>query len=103
MTEEDPLYVIRFFDIFFAEYPHEEIEMLGITIDRPFHEPIWRTIRRVRALYGFLILSSGVALHRRSITRPIDRGARRLCEGAYHGDAIGQPGRVHKAGPRHRT
>ena len=54
VTEEDPLYVIRFFDIFFAEYPHEEIEILGITIDRPFHEPIWRTIRRVRALYGFL-------------------------------------------------
>lgn len=53
VTEEDPLYVIRFFDVFFAEYPHDEIEILGITIDRPFHEPIWRTIRRVRVLYGF--------------------------------------------------
>ena len=42
-TEEDPLYVIRFFDIFFAEYPREEIDISGITIDRPFHEPIWGT------------------------------------------------------------
>jgi methionyl-tRNA formyltransferase len=53
VTEEDPLYVIRFFDVFFAEYPREEIGISGITIDRPFHEPIWETLRRVRVLYGF--------------------------------------------------
>lgn len=53
VTEEDPLYVIRFFDIFFAEYPREEIAISGITIDRPFHESIWETMHRVRALYGF--------------------------------------------------
>jgi methionyl-tRNA formyltransferase len=53
VTEEDPLYVIRFFDIFFAEYPQEEIDISGITIDRPFHEPMWETMRRVRVLYGF--------------------------------------------------
>jgi methionyl-tRNA formyltransferase len=53
VTEEDPLYVIRFFDIFFAEYPSEEIDISGITIDRPFHEPLWETMRRVRVLYGF--------------------------------------------------
>ena len=53
VTEEDPLYVIRFFEIFFAEYPHEEMDISGITIDRPFHEPIWETMRRVRVLYGF--------------------------------------------------
>lgn len=52
ITEEDPLYVIRFFDIFFAEYPREEIDISGITIERPFHEPIWETMRRVRGLYG---------------------------------------------------
>src|SRR5258708_30865904 len=56
VTEEDPLYVIRFFEIFFAEYPHEEIDISGITIDRPFHEPIWETMRRVRVLYGFWLL-----------------------------------------------
>jgi methionyl-tRNA formyltransferase len=53
VTEEDPLYVIRFFDIFFSEYPRDEFEISGITIDRPFHEPIWETMRRVRVLYGF--------------------------------------------------
>src|ERR1700756_2449438 len=52
VTEEDPLYVIRFFDTFFAEYPRDEIEISGITIDRPFHEPIWETMQRVRVLYG---------------------------------------------------
>src|SRR6266436_4253497 len=52
VTEEDPLYVIRFFEIFFAEYPHEEMDISGITIDRPFHEPMWETMRRVRAFYG---------------------------------------------------
>jgi methionyl-tRNA formyltransferase len=52
VSEEDPLYVIQFFDIFFAEYPHKEIEISGITIDRPFHEPMWETMRRVRAFYG---------------------------------------------------
>jgi methionyl-tRNA formyltransferase len=53
VTEEDPLYVIRFFDVFFSEYPHEEIDISGITIDRPFHETMWETMRRIRALYGF--------------------------------------------------
>ena len=53
VTEEDPLYVIRFFNVFFAEYPAEEFEISGITIDRPFHEPIWETMRRVRVLFGF--------------------------------------------------
>jgi methionyl-tRNA formyltransferase len=52
VTEEDPLYVIRFFDTFFAEFPRDEFEISGITIDRPFHEPIWETMRRVRVLYG---------------------------------------------------
>jgi hypothetical protein len=52
VTEEDPLYVIRFFDIFFAEYPRNEFEICGITVDRAFHEPIWKTLRRMQAFYG---------------------------------------------------
>jgi methionyl-tRNA formyltransferase len=52
VTEDDPLYVIRFFDIFFAEYPREDIELCGITIDRAFHEPMWKTLRRMHRLYG---------------------------------------------------
>jgi methionyl-tRNA formyltransferase len=52
VTEDDPLYVIRFFEIFFAEYPREEFEICGITIDRAFHESTWKTLRRVWAFYG---------------------------------------------------
>jgi methionyl-tRNA formyltransferase len=52
VTEDDPLYVIRFFDIFFAEYPREEMDICGITIDRAFHEPMWRTLRRMHGFYG---------------------------------------------------
>jgi methionyl-tRNA formyltransferase len=52
VTEDDPLYVIRFFDIFFAEYPREALEICGITVDRPFHEPIWKTLGRMHGFYG---------------------------------------------------
>lgn len=52
VTEDDPLYVIRFFDIFFAEYPRERLEICGITIDRPFHEPMWKTLDRMHGFYG---------------------------------------------------
>ena len=52
VTEDDPLYVIRFFDVFLAEYPRDEIEVCGITIDRAFHEPLWKTLRRIHGLYG---------------------------------------------------
>jgi methionyl-tRNA formyltransferase len=52
VTEDDPLYVIRFFDILFAEYPREKLEICGITIERAFHEPIWKTLGRMHRFYG---------------------------------------------------
>jgi methionyl-tRNA formyltransferase len=52
ITEDDPLYVIRLFEVFFREYPAELFEISGITIDRPFHEPPWKTLRRMNGLYG---------------------------------------------------
>jgi methionyl-tRNA formyltransferase len=52
VTEDDPIYVVRFFDIFFAEYPREDFEICGITIDRAFHEPMWKTLRRMHGFYG---------------------------------------------------
>jgi methionyl-tRNA formyltransferase len=52
ITEDDPLYVIRLFEVFFQEYPTDVIEVCGITIDRPFHEPPWKTLRRMLGLYG---------------------------------------------------
>lgn len=53
VTEDDPLYVIQFFDVFFAGYPRKEFEICGITVDRPFHEPIWETLRRLKSFYGY--------------------------------------------------
>ena len=52
ITEDDPLYVIRFFDVFLAEYPRDRIEIAGITVSKAFHEPLWRTARRVLRFYG---------------------------------------------------
>src|SRR6476661_9137010 len=52
VTEDDPLYVIRFFEVFLREYPADTMEICGITIDRPWHEPIWKTLRRLTGLYG---------------------------------------------------
>jgi methionyl-tRNA formyltransferase len=52
VTEDDPLYVIRLFEVFFREYPRETLEVCGITIDRPFHEPPWKTLSRMLRFYG---------------------------------------------------
>src|SRR5207237_8202963 len=52
VTEDDPLYVIRLFDVFFGEYPVDRMEICGITIDRAFHEPPWKTLRRMLRFYG---------------------------------------------------
>src|SRR5215212_2000289 len=52
VTEDDPLYVIRLFEVFFREYSPKTIDICGVTIDRPFHEPPWKTLRRMQGLYG---------------------------------------------------
>ncbi|MCC5822902.1 MAG: hypothetical protein LAT64_04745 [Phycisphaerales bacterium] len=52
VTEDDPLYVIRFFEVFFAEYPKDEIEIVGVSVQDAFHEPIWKTARRMLRFYG---------------------------------------------------
>jgi methionyl-tRNA formyltransferase len=73
ITEEDPLYVIRFFDTFFAEYPRDGFKICGIAVDRAFHEPIAKTLVRLRRFYGAWstfrlgLRFLGARLHRRSI------------------------------------
>ena len=52
VTEDDPLYVVKFFEVFFAEYPKDTIELIGITISEAFHEPIWKTAKRMLSFYG---------------------------------------------------
>ena len=77
ITEDDPLYVIHFFDVFMAEYPTEEIDIVGVTISRPFHESQIATARRVLRFYGpidFARLAQRVVaakLGRRSIERSV--------------------------------
>jgi methionyl-tRNA formyltransferase len=44
VTEDDPLYVIHFFDVFFHEYPREELQIVGITISPAFDESKLATI-----------------------------------------------------------
>lgn len=52
VTEDDPLYVIHFFDVFFDEYPTDEFEICAITIDAAFHESRLKTAKRLWKLYG---------------------------------------------------
>jgi methionyl-tRNA formyltransferase len=53
VTQEEPIYVIEFFRAFFSEHPTAEFEITAIAIDRPFHESIGRTFRRVLKFYGY--------------------------------------------------
>ena len=52
VTEDDPLYVIRFFDSFLVEYPREEFAIVGMTIVAPFRESLAATARRMLSFYG---------------------------------------------------
>jgi methionyl-tRNA formyltransferase len=53
ITEDDPIYVIEFFRVFFSEHPTAELKLCGITIEQPFHESIGRTLRRMLRFYGY--------------------------------------------------
>lgn len=52
VTEDDPLYVIRFFEVFFDECPREEIAIVGVSIQDAFGEPLNETARRLWRFYG---------------------------------------------------
>ena len=52
VTEDDPLYVIKFFEVFFAEYPRDEFEIVALTVQDAFHEPITKTAHRMFRFYG---------------------------------------------------
>lgn len=79
VTEDDPLYVRQFFDVFFDELPRGGIELVGVTVMRAFHEPLLRTARRVLRFYGpldFVRLLPRYALARllgRSVSRLVKR------------------------------
>lgn len=52
VTEDDPLYVVRFFEVFFDAYPRDEIEIVGLSIQKAFSEPLSQTARRMWRFYG---------------------------------------------------
>jgi methionyl-tRNA formyltransferase len=52
ITEDDPMYVLRFFESFFAQMPADEFDIVGITVSRAFHEPLLKTARRMWRFYG---------------------------------------------------
>lgn len=52
VTEDDPLYVIRFFEVFFDEFPKDQIEIVGVSVQDAFHEPITKTAKRMFRFYG---------------------------------------------------
>jgi methionyl-tRNA formyltransferase len=54
VTEDDPLYVIQFFRVFFAEYPKDKLDIIGTTVVDAFHEPIWKTAWRMLRFYGLI-------------------------------------------------
>lgn len=53
ITEDDPLYVIEFFRVFFAQFPKRDAELIGMTVDKAFHESLLDTVRRMLQLYGW--------------------------------------------------
>ena len=54
VTEDDPLYVIEFFRVFFDQYSRENIDIIGITIVKAFNEAIWKTASRMLSFYGLV-------------------------------------------------
>jgi methionyl-tRNA formyltransferase len=54
VTEDDPIYVVRFFEVFFSILPQDRIEISGITIAKAFYEPPFRTAIRIHKFYGTL-------------------------------------------------
>jgi methionyl-tRNA formyltransferase len=93
ITEDDPLYVIRFFEVFFQEHPSATMEVCGITIDRPFHEPPWKTLRRMLGLYGPIGVAriGGRFLRARLSGRSIARLARERSIPMYPAQSVNAP------------
>lgn len=52
VTVDDPIYVIEFFKIFFAELPFREFDLQAVAIEKPFHESTYQSLRRLARLYG---------------------------------------------------
>jgi methionyl-tRNA formyltransferase len=52
VTQDDPLYIVRFFEVFFDEYPRDEIAIVGVSVQSAFGESLGETARRLWRFYG---------------------------------------------------
>lgn len=52
ITEDDPIYVREFFDVFLPRFDRSRIEVVAVVVSRAFHEPLIRTARRVIRFFG---------------------------------------------------
>ena len=52
VTSDDPIYVIEFFRVFFAELPERAFDLKAIAIDHPFRESKIASFRRIAGMYG---------------------------------------------------
>jgi methionyl-tRNA formyltransferase len=52
ITEDDPIYVIKFFEVFFRDYPRDAFDIVAVTVEKAFHETLRKTIRRMWKFYG---------------------------------------------------
>lgn len=93
ITEDDPLYVIRFFEAFFPQLP-ETIEIAAITIDRAFHEPLVATARRMLRFYGPVdFVRQGLRFARTKVSgRSISQLARQAGIPVIETDSVNSPG-----------
>lgn len=69
VTENDPLYVLQFFKTFFERYPPDEFDICGLTVAKAFHEPLWKTAKRIWRFYGTLDFVTLVARFARAKLR----------------------------------
>ena len=92
VTQDDPFYVARFFEVFFAEYPREELELVGMTIGRAFRESKLAVAKRMLRFYGlrdFVRVAArlvGARIRRRSIATLAAREQVRILETASVND-----------------
>jgi methionyl-tRNA formyltransferase len=104
ITEDDPLYVIEFFDSFLEAYPRKRLEVAGITVSRAFNESRLATARRVLRLYGprdFVRLAARFA-HAKVRRRSIESLARSSSIQVLPTGSVNDPeyvGRVRKLAP----
>jgi methionyl-tRNA formyltransferase len=98
ITEDDPLYVIRFFETFLEEYPRREFELVGVTVQAAFNESLVAIAKRVFSLYGatdFARLLARVA-EQRARGRSIAALARREGISLVPTTSVNEPGFVRR-------